>query len=183
ALLSTSLLHLAPAYASDKFHVENAAHVRAAAGVFVAAFGVGSLIAAISMSLIGDRVRGSRTAIAGILVIGSGVTVLGLTGSFGVGLVAVFLMGLGYVHVTVSLNTSIQLRVAEAFPGRGIAIYLMGLLAGVPIGALVLGSIADAAGLRQMTLACGVLLFAVAAVGIVRFNGMAPVDEALETEL
>jgi predicted MFS family arabinose efflux permease len=86
------------------------------------------------------------------------------------------------VHVTVSLNTSVQLRVADAYRGRVVAIYLMGLLAGVPLGALILGAVTDAAGLRPTTIGCGLLLFATTAVALVCFKGLAPIDESLADE-
>jgi MFS family permease len=174
SLLGTSLLQLAPAYATKQFHVDRGAY-----GILVAMFGGGALVAAFVMSIIGDRVRGSRTAIAGLVLMSSGVVLLGLTTSYRVGLLAMFLMGFGYVHVTVSLNTSVQMRVAESYRGRVMAIYLMGLLAGVPVGALVLGAVTDAAGLRPATLVCGLTLFAITALAVVRFRGLAPVDEAI----
>jgi MFS family permease len=137
---------------------------------------------ALSMSLLGDKVRRSRTAIAGLVAISGGVLLLGTTRQYGVGLAAMFLMGIGYVHVTVSLNTSIQMRVAETYRGRVLAIYLMGLLVGVPIGALAIGAISDPLGLRPTTIACGAALLAVTVFTVVRFRGLAPLDEALEDE-
>jgi predicted MFS family arabinose efflux permease len=134
------------------------------------------------MSVIGDRVRRSRTAMSGLLTISTGVVLLGITRSYSMGLVAMFLMGVGYLHVTVSLNTSVQMRVAETYRGRVLAIYLMGLLAGVPIGALALGLITSSAGLQPTTIGCGLALFAVSALAIIRFRGFAPLDQALEDE-
>lgn len=177
SLLGTSLLQLAPAFATRQFRVDRGAY-----GVLVAMFGIGAVGGALSMSLIGDRVRRSRTAIGGLVAISVGVLLLGLTRSYGIGLVAMFLMGIGYVHVTVSLNTSIQMRVAEAYRGRVLAIYLMGLLAGVPVGALALGALSDVAGLQPTAIACGIGLCAVTAFTVVRFRGLAPLDEALEDE-
>ena len=43
-----------------------------------------------------------------------------------------------------------QVRVAEVYRGRVVSIYLMGLLAGLPLGSLVLGTLADAIGLRAV---------------------------------
>ena len=71
-------------------------------------------------------------------------------------------------------------RVAETYRGRVLSIYLMGLLAGVPFGALLEGWLADVIGLRATIGGAGALLIAYTVVMAVRYGAMAPLDEQLE---
>jgi hypothetical protein len=71
-------------------------------------------------------------------------------------------------------------RVAETYRGRVLSIYLMGLLAGVPFGALLEGWLADVVGLRATIGGAGALLIAYAVVMTARYDAMAPLDQALE---
>ena len=88
---------------------------------------------------------------------------------------------MAYVTIAIALNTSIQIRVPERFRGRVVSIYLMSLLGGVPVGALVAGRISDVIGLDVTTTASGVALSAFVVLAVVRFSRMAALDETLET--
>jgi MFS family permease len=90
------------------------------------------------------------------------------------------IMGAAYLLIATALNTSLQARVDEAHRGRAISIYLMGLLAGVPLGALIGGAIAEAVGLRATVIGGGAILGMFAIVAIVVFHSMRPLDESLE---
>ena len=58
----------------------------------------------------------------------------------------------------------------------------MGLLAGVPLGALVQGKLADVIGLRATVIAATIGLVVCAVIGIVRAHAFRPLDEAVEDE-
>ena len=89
-------------------------------------------------------------------------------------------MGVAYILVAVSLNTSVQARVDESHRGRVLSIYLMGLLAGVPLGALLGGAVAESVGLRETVIGGGAVLGAFAVVAVIAYNGMRPLDEGLD---
>jgi MFS family permease len=91
-------------------------------------------------------------------------------------------MGAAYLLIATAMNTSIQARVDEVHRGRTMSIYLMGLLAGVPLGALIQGNLADLIGLRATTLLSAAVLLVAAVIGALRFDWYAPLDEALEDE-
>jgi MFS family permease len=173
----SSVVQLAAPLAHDVFHVGKAAY-----GILVAAFGVGSVVGVGLTLAYGDRIRRSRMALIGISVFGIGEVFLGAAPSYSVGLGALGAMGVAYVLVAVSLNTSIQARVDESHRGRVLAIYLMGLLAGVPLGALAGGALADAIGLRATIIAGGAVLVAFAALMLVVFGALRPLDETIENE-
>jgi MFS family permease len=86
-------------------------------------------------------------------------------------------MGVAYMLIAVSLNTSIQARVDESHRGRVLSIYLMGLMAGVPFGALVGGVVADAVGLRATVIGGGAIVLVFGVFVALNFGAMAPLDE------
>jgi len=173
----SSIVQLAAPLAETVFDVGEAEY-----GILVAAFGVGSVVGVGLTLAYGDRVRRSQMALVGLGVFAAGEILLGAAPGYAVGLVAMSAMGIAYVLVAVSLNTSIQARVDEGHRGRVLAIYLMGLLAGVPLGALLAGVMADVIGLRATVIAGGAVLAVFLVVAMVAFRGMRPLDETIETE-
>ena len=93
----------------------------------------------------------SRVTVVGLLFCAGGRSCFGAASRrTSLGSLALVVMGAAYLLVATALNTSLQARVDEAHRGRAISIYLMGLLAGVPFGALILeGKLADVVGLRR----------------------------------
>jgi MFS family permease len=175
SLFGSAVLQLGPAIARDEFGVGKAAY-----GFLLGMFGAGAVVGALVMSAYGDRVARSRMAMTGLVSYTAGVLLLASAPVYAVGLLAVLSMGVSYLLVSVSLNTSIQVRVAETYRGRVLSIYLMGLLAGVPFGALIEGLLADIAGLRATIAGAGVLLIVYTLVVLTRFDAMSPLDQALE---
>jgi hypothetical protein len=91
-------------------------------------------------------------------------------------------MGITYVAVSVSLNTAIQARVAESYRGRVLSIYLMGLMTGVPIGALIEGRVAELVGLRSAVIGAGLVQLAFAGLALASGYGFRPLDEDVADE-
>lgn len=169
--LASALVQLAPAFARDQFHVGKAAY-----GLLVAAFGTGAIAASISVAAYADRYRRSRATMLGLGGSAVGVVLLAASPIYEVGLVALLIMGTGYVTLTVSLNTSIQVQVDEAFRGRAVSIYLMALMAGLPLGALVLGAAADAVGMRPTVAVAGLALGGYTLFALTRLSGLRAID-------
>jgi len=96
---------------------------------------------------------------------------------YALGVVAFGVMGASYLPISVSLNTSVQARVTERYRGRVISLYLMGLLAGVPFGALIEGRLGDVIGLRTTTSLAAAALLAYTVVAAIRFDRLEPLDE------
>jgi len=172
SLLGSSVVQLAPALARDDFGVGKAAY-----GLLIAMFGLGAVIGALVMGSYGDRIRRSRMAAIGLLQFAGGVLLLGAAPTYGLGLTSLLVMGIAYLLVSVSLNTSIQARVSEEYRGRVLSIYLMGLMAGVPVGALVEGRLAEVIGLRAVVIAAGLLQLAFGLATIVGGDGLGSLDE------
>jgi MFS family permease len=177
AFFGSGAIQLAPAFASEEFDVGAAAY-----GVLLAAFGVGAMFGSAIVAIVRDRVARSRMAMIGTFLYASGVLVLGGAPIYIIGIVGLFVMGVAHLLAAVSLNTSIQARVAESHRGRVISLYLMGLMAGVPFGALVQGKLASLIGLRATVVGAGLALFGFATFAIVHWNGMRPLDESIADE-
>jgi MFS family permease len=177
SLFGSSVAQLAPAFAEDVFDVGKSGY-----GLLVAAFGVGAIGGSLIVALWAERYRRSRVAIGGLFVFAAGELLFALAPVYAVGIAGMATMGGAYISIATSLNTSVQARVDEAYRGRALSIYLMGLLAGVPLGALLQGTLADVIGLRAtVVLATGALVTCTVA-GIVRARAFAPLDEALEEQ-
>jgi MFS family permease len=175
SFFGSSVIQLAAPIAQRVFEVGKAEF-----GFLVAAFGAGAVFGSLFTLAWGDRIRRSRMAQTGIFVFAFGEVVLGAAPSYALGLVGLFTMGVAYMFIAVSLNTSIQARVDEGHRGRVLSIYLMGLLGGVPLGALVEGAMADVIGLRATIIAGGAALAVLGVVALVAFDAMRPLDESLE---
>ena len=174
AFFGSSLIQLAPAFATSQFKVGAGAY-----GLLVTAFGTGAIVGAVLMSVLGERVRRSRMALAGTLILSLASLGLGLATRYAVGVAAVGVMGVAYMLVAVSLNTAVQAGVSEPYRGRVLSIYLMGLLAGLPIGALVEGRLGDVIGLRPTVVASAVALLAYVVLAVVSFHRLRAIDRDL----
>ncbi|HEY8217029.1 MAG TPA: MFS transporter [Acidimicrobiia bacterium] len=177
SLLGSSVQQLAPAFADDVFGVGKSGY-----GFLVSAFGMGAVVGSFVVGFWADRYLRSRVTVVGLFIFTVGEVLFASTHAYAVGLAGMVVMGSAYVLIATALNTSLQARVDEAHRGRAISIYLMGLLAGVPLGALVQGKLAELIGLQATVLAAAAGLLACAIAGIVRFEGFAPLDEAIEVE-
>jgi MFS family permease len=174
SLLGTSVIQLAPAMAKDEFHVGRGAY-----GLLVAAFGGGAITGSVAIALIADHLRRSFTATIGGIGLSIGVIGLGLAPKYALGVAAMYVMGLTYLFLATSLNTSVQARVEDDYRARVMAIYLSSLLLGVPLGALIEGKLASLTDLRVVIVGAGLLLGAFIVFLWTRYQRLAPLDEDL----
>jgi MFS family permease len=110
-------------------------------GFLMAASGIGSLIAALSVAF--TRRIGPTPIVAGTFALGFGTVVLALSTSYVVSLVAMFVAGLGAIAMAVTGNTTIQLTVPDHLRGRVMSVYTTMFAASVPVGGLLMGWIAS----------------------------------------
>jgi MFS family permease len=174
SLLGTSVVQLAPAVAGDQFDVGRGAY-----GFLVAAFGLGALAGSVAVAFVADRWRRSALARWGLFGVAAGVIVLGSTTAYAIGVAAMCGMGVSYTVLATSLQTSVQARVEDTFRGRTMSLYTSALLAGVPLGALVQGKLAELIGLRAVVVGAGVLLATFGLVAEIRFDRLRLLDGAV----
>ena len=64
----------------------------------------------------------------------------------------------------------------DAFRGRVLAVYLMAIQLGLPVGALALGTVATVTGTRWLALGCGFMLLGYFIFVMIGFRGMRAID-------
>jgi MFS family permease len=178
SFFGSAVIQLSEPIARHIFHVGAGRY-----GFMVAAFGGGAILGSMFTIGYGDVTRRSRVTIVGMTAFVVAQIVLGSAPTYGVALAGLAGMGIAYVLCAVSLNTSIQARVDESHRGRVLSIYLMGLLGGVPFGALTQSAIAEAIGLRATVIGAALVLAGFVVVVITRFDALRPLDETLESAL
>jgi len=159
SLLGQSVMQLAAGIAAEVYGVGEIG-----LGAMTSMFGTGAMLGALAIAFFPDAGTRSGMTQVGLLGYSGGLGLVAATRQLGFGLVGFLLMGISHVLVTISLNTSVQMQVSEELRGRVMALYLMGIFAGVPLGALGLGSLGDAFGLQAAVAAAasGIGLFALA---------------------
>ncbi|MDQ3944826.1 MAG: MFS transporter [Actinomycetota bacterium] len=163
AFLGSPVVLLAPVFAREVFHVDEAAY-----GYLAAAFGIGATVGAVVLGAYGDGLRRSRLTTVAIAIYGLALVGMGLTPFYAGGLVAMFVIGAGYLVVVSALNTALQESVEPRFRGRVVALYFMAFTGGYPIGALLQGWLADLVGVRLVVAGAGLVLAGYAALLVLR---------------
>jgi len=116
---------------------------------------------------------------------GTALVALGAAPIAIVGAGALLVAGAGYLGITASLNTTVQLQVKEEMRGRTMALYLMVLTAAVPLGALVQGWLVDIIGVQWTVAGAGTLflvVFAILRFGVNRLGTMDAVDHEFDAD-
>jgi len=132
-------------------------------GLLTAAYGVGAVVGASALGVMGSRFRRSRITVGALCVFGLGLAGIGGSPAFGLGVAAVLVTGVGFLCTVATLMTSVQVLVAEEMRGRVLSLYMMSLTAMLPLGALAQSWVAQTAGMRAVAVADGIVLVSLAA--------------------
>jgi MFS family permease len=160
ALFASPFIALVPAMAGVLHHRAAGVSVPVATAVLVTAQGVGAVVGALVLPSLAERAgRGAvLTGALGLLPVL--LVAYAVAPSLWWSAAAFVLVGAGYIAVLSGLNTVVQLRAPAEARGRVLSIYMMGLGIVYPIGAVVQGWVANAVGVRAVTVAGAVLLAA-----------------------
>lgn len=133
-------------------------------GLLLSAFGIGAVLGNVVNGRLLKRPDGTRSKrlIGALAWYGIAITVVALSPWFAVTLAAMLLVGGGYLVVSVTLMTSIQLTTPPAFRARVVAIYSAAYIGGMPLGSLVQGWIAELTNVTVAVTLAGVGLLAMA---------------------
>ena len=153
--LGYSWLQLAAALARDRFHQPKAI------GYLVGAYGIGALLSALTMNSLSRRVRRSQIVLGAMVLWGGGIAALSTTDTVLFGCLGLGAAGMAHVATTATLNTAIQMQVADEYRGRTLALYIQSFFLGAAGGGFVMAKFADHVGL--------VTAMRVSAAGIVGF--------------
>ncbi len=131
-------------------------------GVLAAAVGIGAVMVAPALSSWDTLVPRSSVVRFGLPVYALAVISFGLAPNWPLGLVALLVVGAGFLAVIATTNTSIQLIVADEMRGRVMSARVMGFTLAFPLGSLLQGVLADMWGPQATVVAAGSCLLIVA---------------------
>ena len=152
SFVATPLIALLPAYAHDVLGGD-----ASTLGLLTAALGAGALVGSLLLAQLGDRV--ATPALVG----GSIVALAGLTAAVGfapgLALTAAAVLGTGLCRLgtVAASNTRLQARADDGYRGRVMGLFMLGFGAAYPVGALLVGTLADLWGVQAVTLGMGAL--------------------------
>lgn len=112
-------------------------------GVLVSAIGLGALIGAITLALVGRGHKGALLSVAMLVGAGGGV-VFGASTWMPLSFAALMAVGWGMVTHLASANTLLQLLTPDHLRGRVLAAFLWVVVGAGPVGALIMGGLAEA---------------------------------------
>ena len=127
-------------------------------GMLGSAQGIGALVAAPLVAGELSRLRRSRIQLFATTGYGLAIVLFALAPSFWLGYVGLGLIGAMHLASATNLNSTVQLQVDDAFRGRVMAIYLMGVLGLAPFANLLMGWLISVFGPRPVVTMAGLLV-------------------------
>lgn len=126
-------------------------------GLLAGCLGAGAIIAAPFVAGRGSRT--SRSTLLTIAMVGYGLALIAVAAApvALLGAMALLVAGAGYLGISSTLNTTVQLQVDETMRGRVLALYVMVLTVAIPIGSLLQGWLVDLIGVRWTVAGAGAL--------------------------
>jgi MFS family permease len=158
-LLAFPVIQQVPAIARDVLAQpgDTDAIVAARNSAMLTAQGVGALIASLMLTLLGNIRRKGLLMMAGQFAFSAALVGIALSREIATTLPMMMLFGWGTVTALANSNTVIQLVVPDALRGRVISTYLWALQGIAPFGSLLIGAIAQTAGVPLAALLAGVV--------------------------
>ncbi len=157
AFFGQPVIHLVVIFANDVFKVGETQY-----GILAAATGVGAMLNTPFVAGRGSRLPRSRLVGYGWPIYGIALLGFAVSPYYWLAVVALAVLGAAHIATAATLNTVIQLQVEETLRAKVLALYLITLLAGLPLGAQLQGFLADVIGPRIAVGGAGVLLAATA---------------------
>jgi MFS family permease len=143
---------LVPLFAREVLH--EGVHVF---GLLMASLGVGAVVGSVALALLG----GGRPPLGAIVAPGLGVALgiiaLAFVRHFALAAVVLFLIGVMQIVFQNGCNTIVQVTVPDELRGRVMGVYMMVFAGATPLGASLIGSIAEGGGVPAACLVGGSL--------------------------
>ncbi len=115
-------------------------------GMLVSSIGVGALVGAISLTVLGNYRHKGRLLTAATFTFAGGVAAFSQSRFVPLSMLALAFAGWGMVTHLATTNTLVQLHIPNELRGRVMSAYLWVVVGSAPLGSLVLGSLAEAWG-------------------------------------
>lgn len=148
--LGNPVFPLLAVFADQVFSVEGFRY-----GLLGAALGVGGVLATPFVAGTGSGMARSTLVGASLAVYGTSLVLFAASPSYWPAVLCLLVAGGAYLGLASTLNTTIQIQVAEERRGKVLALYVMGLTSSYPLGSLVQGALADQISVRWVTGAAG----------------------------
>ena len=153
ALFSFSLMTLMPDWANTVLGGDVTTN-----GLLLSARGAGSLAAALMIANLGSRVVRGKIWTYGGLVMPIAIFLFGSFRVLPVSLITLVVLGWSLMSVVNISNALIQTHVPDHLRGRVMSIYILVFMGSYPIGALLVGWLADMFGSPATMIICGVMI-------------------------
>jgi MFS family permease len=153
AIFSFSLMTLMPDWANTVLGGDVTTN-----GLLLSARGVGSLVAALMIANLGSRVVRGKIWTFGGLVMPFAIFLLGSFRILPVSMITLVVLGWSLMSVINITNSLIQTHVPDHLRGRVMSIYILVFQGSLPIGALLVGWLADMYGSPVTIIICGVII-------------------------
>ena len=157
---------LVPLYAREVLH--EGVHVF---GLLMASLGAGAVAGAIAIATLGS---GGRPPLSSVVIPGIGVALaivtLGFVRHFAVAATILFLIGIMQIIFQNGCNTIVQVTVPDELRGRVMGVYMMVFAGATPVGASLIGSVAEGAGVPAACLVGGSLALIGVALQLARWR-------------
>lgn len=131
-------------------------------GVLAAAVGIGAVLIAPMLSTWDGVIARASLVRWGLPGYALAVIGFGLAPVWQLGLVALLLVGAGFLVVIATTNTAVQMIVADEMRGRVMSVRVMGFTLAFPVGSLVQGALGDLIGPQPTVVISGSILLGVA---------------------
>jgi MFS family permease len=122
-------------------------------GVMLSWLGAGAVTGAVLMGRAGSRLNFNQRVLMGVLVFVGSNAALALVSQIYVLYAVMFLSGIAWLLVMTSFSTTVQLSVPKWVQARVISVYMLVFQAGLSVGSLVWGELADHLSLQTSLLA------------------------------
>jgi len=146
---------LVPLFAREVLH--EGVHVF---GLLMASLGVGAVVGAVALALMGGGRPPLVAVVAPGLGVALGIITLAFVRHFALAAVVLFLIGIMQIVFQNGCNTIVQVTVPDELRGRVMGVYMMVFAGATPLGASLIGSIAEGGGVPAACLVGGSLALA-----------------------
>jgi MFS family permease len=141
---------LVPLFAREVLH--EGVHVF---GLLMASLGAGAVVGAIAVAMLGY----GRPPLAGVVIPGLGVALailsLAFVRHFALAALVLFLVGVMQIIFQNGCNTIVQVTVPDELRGRVMGVYMMVFVGATPVGASLIGAVAEGVGVPAACLVGG----------------------------
>jgi len=160
SLFGLPYITLLPVFARDILHCG-----ATGLGYLMAASGLGAVLGAVVLARLGDFRSKGTLAVLGGITFGLSTFGFALSRTFGLSLFFLFVDGWAMVSSAAVVNTLLQTHVSSHVRGRVMSLYTLSFMGLMPVGNLMMGSLAEWIG-APWALAIGGLIIAAFVVGL-----------------